>query len=92
MKYAYKAILAAFGLFLAFASPAAAAAPGPLEYILRAPFAITASLVNFAVSIPASLMEQPHRVRGGTKARVRHAHRRKHRRPAYRFQEPAEDI
>ncbi len=91
MKYAYKAAPAALGLLLAFVSPAAAA-PGPLKGILSAPFEITGCLVNFAVSIPALLIEQPHRVRGVAKARVRRAHRRKHRQPAYRFQEPAEDI
>ncbi|MGB8735083.1 MAG: hypothetical protein WCD20_03010 [Rhodomicrobium sp.] len=94
MKYAYKAAAAAF-LFLAFASPAAAAAPGPVESILSAPFAITASLVDFAVSIPASLFEQPHRARHGTKARARVqrvAHHRRRHHPAYRFREPAEDL
>ncbi len=93
MKYAYKAIAAAF-LFLAWASPAAAA-PGPLESILSAPFAITAGLVDFAVSIPASLIEQPHRARRGAKvrARVQHAaHHRKRHHPAYRFREPEEDL
>ncbi len=91
MKYVHKAAPAAFLLFLAFATPAAAA-PGPLESLLVAPFAITEALVTFAVSIPASLIDQPRRARSGAKARLQHAHHRKHRQPAYRFREPVEKL
>jgi len=91
MKYAYKVASAAIVLFLAFACPAAAA-PGPLETILSAPFEITGSLVNFAVNFPASLAHQPHRARRGAKARVQHAGHRKRRQPAYHFREPVEEI
>jgi len=93
MKHAYKVVPAALVLFAALASPAAAA-PGPIEAILSAPFEIGAGLVNFAVSIPASLAAQPHKAQPHRAKRVAKArvHRRKRREPAYRFKEPVENF
>ncbi|MGO9462445.1 MAG: hypothetical protein ACLP1W_20380 [Rhodomicrobium sp.] len=94
MKYAYKVAPAALILAAALASPAAAAAPGPIEALLSAPFLIGANLVNMAVSIPASLSAQPHRARSHKARRVAKArgHHRKRHEPAYRFKEPIENF
>ncbi len=88
MKHAYKVPAIALVLFLGLASEAAAA-PGPLDSILSAPFEIGGRLVNFAVSLPASFVGQPHRARHGRGARVQHAQHRRRHEPAYRYKESA---
>ena len=90
MKHAYKAV-AALMLSLTLAFPAAAA-PGPIETILSAPFEIAGSLVNFAVNLPDSLTDHPRRMRRAARTHIKHVRHRRRRQPAYRFEEPVEDI
>ncbi len=92
MKHAYKIAPAALMLLAAWASPAAAA-PGPIEAILSAPFEMGAGLVHAVFGMPAALAAQPHQARRGARhgAMTRVHHRKRHA-PAYRFKEPVENF